>query len=59
MAVCSFDKRGVGGSEGRWEEAAVPEQVDDVMAALAALGEVPALDAPSDSSVTARAAGWW
>jgi uncharacterized protein len=35
IAVCSFDKRGVGGSSGRWQEAAVAEQADDLLAALA------------------------
>jgi hypothetical protein len=37
VAVCSFDKRGVGGSTGRWQEAGIPEQADDVLAAIAAL----------------------
>ena len=29
IAVSSFDKRGVGGSTGRWEEAAIGEQASD------------------------------
>jgi pimeloyl-ACP methyl ester carboxylesterase len=37
IAVCSFDKRGVGGSTGRWQEAAIEEQAGDVLAALDAL----------------------
>lgn len=37
FAVCSFDKRGVGGSSGRWEEAAIAEQADDLLACLGAL----------------------
>ena len=35
IAVCSFDKRGVGGSAGRWQEAGIEEQADDLLAALA------------------------
>ena len=35
IAVCSFDKRGVGGSTGRWQEAGIEEQADDLLAALA------------------------
>ena len=34
VAVCSFDKRGVGGSTGRWEEAGIVEQADDLLACL-------------------------
>jgi uncharacterized protein len=39
IAVCSFDKRGVGGSTGRWQEAGIAEQADDLLAALAAFAE--------------------
>jgi len=35
LAVCSFDKRGVGGSTGRWQEAGIAEQADDLLAGLA------------------------
>jgi pimeloyl-ACP methyl ester carboxylesterase len=35
IAVCSFDKRGVGGSTGSWQEAGIDEQSDDLLAALA------------------------
>jgi hypothetical protein len=34
IAVCSFDKRGVGGSAGHWQEAGIVEQDDDLLAAL-------------------------
>jgi uncharacterized protein len=34
FAVSSFDKRGVGGSTGRWQEAGIPEQAEDVRAAV-------------------------
>jgi pimeloyl-ACP methyl ester carboxylesterase len=34
IAVCSFDKRGVGGSGGSWLEAGIEEQADDLLAAL-------------------------
>jgi pimeloyl-ACP methyl ester carboxylesterase len=37
IAVCSFDKRGVGGSTGRWEEAAIAEQADDLLACVGAV----------------------
>jgi pimeloyl-ACP methyl ester carboxylesterase len=36
-AVCSFDKRGVGGSTGRWQDAGIVEQAGDVIAQLEAL----------------------
>ena len=35
IAVCSFDKRGVGDSGGSWLEAGIAEQADDLLAALA------------------------
>jgi pimeloyl-ACP methyl ester carboxylesterase len=35
IAVCSFDKRGVGGSGGSWLEAGLYEQADDLLAGLA------------------------
>jgi uncharacterized protein len=37
FAVCSFDKRGVGGSTGRWQEAGIVDQADDLLACVAAL----------------------
>jgi pimeloyl-ACP methyl ester carboxylesterase len=42
VAVSSFDKRGVGESSGRWEEAAIEAQADDALACLRTLrAEVP------------------
>jgi uncharacterized protein len=35
IAVCSFDKRGVGGSGGSWLDAGLTEQADDLLAGLA------------------------
>jgi uncharacterized protein len=35
IAVCSFDKRGVGGSAGSWLDAGIAAQADDLVAALA------------------------
>jgi uncharacterized protein len=35
IAVCSFDKRGVGGSGGSWFEAGIEAQADDLLAGLA------------------------
>jgi alpha/beta superfamily hydrolase len=37
VAVSSFDKRGVGGSTGRWEEASIVTQADDALACCDAL----------------------
>jgi pimeloyl-ACP methyl ester carboxylesterase len=34
VAVCSFDKRGVGGSTGRWQDAGIVEQADDLILCL-------------------------
>jgi pimeloyl-ACP methyl ester carboxylesterase len=34
IAMCSFDKRGVGGSTGRWTDAGIVEQADDALACL-------------------------
>jgi pimeloyl-ACP methyl ester carboxylesterase len=34
VAVCSFDKRGVGDSSGRWQDAGISEQADDLIVAL-------------------------
>jgi pimeloyl-ACP methyl ester carboxylesterase len=34
IAVSSFDKRGVGGSTGRWQEAAIDEQASDAICCL-------------------------
>jgi pimeloyl-ACP methyl ester carboxylesterase len=46
IAVSSFDKRGVGGSSGRWEEAAIVEQADDALACIEALVADAAHDVP-------------
>ena len=35
IAVCSFDKRGVGGSGGSWLDAGIETQADDLLAGLA------------------------
>ena len=45
VAVSSFDKRGVGGSTGRWEEAAIGEQATDALACCDAL-HIDGLDVP-------------
>jgi uncharacterized protein len=39
FAVASFDKRGVGGSTGRWQDAGIAEQADDALACATALLE--------------------
>jgi pimeloyl-ACP methyl ester carboxylesterase len=46
IAVCSFDKRGVGSSTGRWQEAAIEHQADDALAAVGALLAEGSIDAP-------------
>jgi uncharacterized protein len=37
IGVCSFDKRGVGGSSGRWQDAGIVEQAGDLLAVLSQL----------------------
>jgi uncharacterized protein len=46
IAVCSFDKRGVGGSAGSWLDAGIAEQADDVLAGLAAFESASRRDLP-------------
>jgi pimeloyl-ACP methyl ester carboxylesterase len=46
IAVCSFDKRGVGGSDGSWLEAGLYEQADDLLAALAVFESESPRDLP-------------
>lgn len=46
IAVCSFDKRGVGDSTGRWQDAGIIEQADDLLACLAVLTADPAVPEP-------------
>ena len=46
IAVSSFDKRGVGASSGRWQEAAIEEQASDAIACLDALQADSSLDGP-------------
>lgn len=46
IAVCAFDKRGVGGSSGRWEEAGIVEQASDLLAGLAAFRACATEDLP-------------
>ena len=46
IGVCSFDKRGVGGSTGSWREAAIEAQADDALAGVSALLDEGGVDAP-------------
>jgi uncharacterized protein len=46
IAVCSFDKRGVGGSAGSWLDAGIHEQADDLLAALAVFESESPRDLP-------------
>ena len=46
VAVCSFDKRGVGGSAGSWLDAGIAEQADDLLAALAVFAANSPRDLP-------------
>lgn len=46
VAVCSFDKRGVGGSTGRWQDAGISEQADDLLACAATLLSDPGVPKP-------------
>jgi pimeloyl-ACP methyl ester carboxylesterase len=43
-AVSSFDKRGVGGSGGRWQDAPIETQARDMLAAVRALSAEPDLE---------------
>jgi len=45
-ATSSFDKRGVGGSSGRWQDAGIVEQADDLLACLQTLRADPAVPKP-------------
>ena len=44
--MCSFDKRGVGRSTGRWQEAGIEAQADDALAAVAAIRSEAGVDVP-------------
>jgi pimeloyl-ACP methyl ester carboxylesterase len=46
IAVCSFDKRGLGGSTGRWQDSGIIEQAGDLLACLAVLVADPAVPEP-------------
>ena len=46
VAVSSFDKRGVGKSSGRWQEAAIGEQASDAIACIDALRGDASVDGP-------------
>ena len=46
IAVCSFDKRGVGGSAGSWLDAGIVEQADDLLAELAVFQSETPRDLP-------------
>jgi pimeloyl-ACP methyl ester carboxylesterase len=57
IAVCSFDKRGVGGSTGRWQDAGIIEQADDLLASLAVLLAGP--DVPQPVGLFGHSQGGW
>jgi uncharacterized protein len=57
LAVCSFDKRGVGGSTGRWQDAGIIEQADDLLACVAALLSDSAV--PKPVGVFGHSQGGW
>ena len=46
IAVCSFDKRGVGRSTGHWQDAGIVEQADDVLACIRSLLDDDAVSKP-------------
>lgn len=58
IAVLSYDKRGVGGSEGRWESATVDELAADASAALSCLGGRHDVD-PDRISLFGHSEGGW
>ena len=57
IAVCSFDKRGVGGSTGRWQEAGIIEQAGDLLACLARLLSDP--NVPKPVGLFGHSQGGW
>jgi uncharacterized protein len=56
-ATCSFDKRGVGGSSGRWQDAGITEQADDVLACLRSLAAEP--EVPKPIGLFGHSQGGW
>ena len=58
IAVASFDKRGVGGSEGDWHDTGPVAQTGDVAAQLARLRAEPAVD-PSHIGLFGHSQGGW
>jgi pimeloyl-ACP methyl ester carboxylesterase len=57
VAVCSFDKRGVGGSTGRWQDAGIIEQADDLLACAATL--LSDADVPKPLGLFGHSQGGW
>jgi len=57
IAVCSFDKRGVGRSSGRWQEAGIIEQADDLLACVDTLLSDP--DVPKPVGLLGHSQGGW
>jgi pimeloyl-ACP methyl ester carboxylesterase len=57
VAVCSFDKRGVGGSTGRWQDAGIIEQADDLLACTARL--LSDSDVPKPVGLFGHSQGGW
>lgn len=57
VAVCSFDKRGVGGSTGRWQDAGIIEQADDLLACTATLQSDP--NVPKPVGLFGHSQGGW
>ncbi|MET0772234.1 MAG: alpha/beta hydrolase [Candidatus Limnocylindrales bacterium] len=58
LAVASFDKRGVGGSTGRWTDTGPEEQAADVAAEIDALRAHPAVD-PARVGIFGHSQGGW
>ena len=56
IAVASFDKRGVGGSTGRWQDAGIAEQAGD---AAAAISHLAAHGATSPIGLFGHSQGGW
>jgi pimeloyl-ACP methyl ester carboxylesterase len=57
IAVCSFDKRGVGGSTGRWQDAGIIEQAHDLLSSVEALLSDPAV--PKTIGLFGHSQGGW
>lgn len=58
IAGLAFDKRGVGASKGRCENATIEDETEDVLAALEFLASRPEIDRTQIGAISLSAGGW-